>query len=293
MLISIIIINWNTKNQLSDCLKSIYKEKGDLDVEIFVVDNNSSDGSVGMINNDFPNINLIANQENVGFASANNQALRESKGNYILLLNPDTIILPGALKNTITYFENKDNAGIVGCKLLNSDSSIQPSCRRFPSLSSQLLIMLKLHHVFKNAKSLKKYYMSDFDYMENREVDQVMGAFFMVNRNVINKVGLLDEKYWLWFEEVDYCYQTRKAGFKIYFTKEAEIIHHKAESFNQMLAPKKQIAINNSLIHYFKKNGNIFDVIMILICYPLSIVLSFIVYGIEKLKGPIKRDKNI
>ena len=293
MLLSIVIVNWNTKNQLRDCLESINKEKGDLDVEIFVIDNNSSDGSAKMIKNNFPNINLIANQENIGFARANNQGIRESKGVFVLLLNPDTIMLPGTLINAISYFENNDNAGIIGCKLLNPDRSIQPSCRTFPSLLSQIFIMLKLHHVFINTKSLKKYYMTDFDYMESREVDQVMGAFFMIKRKVINKVGFIDEIFWLWFEEVDYCYQTRKAGFKIYFTKDAEIIHRKAESFNQMLAPKKQIAMNNSLIHYFKKNGNIFDVIMILFCYPLSIVLSFIIYGIEKLKGPIKRNKNI
>lgn len=293
MFLSIVIVNWNTKNQLKNCLKSIYKEKGGLEIEIFVVDNNSSDGSARMVKEKFLDVNLIANQENVGFARANNQAIRESSGEYILLLNPDTIILSDALQNTVSFLRQNSKVGIVGCKILNPDKTLQLSVRKFPTLSTQLLIMLKLHHVLKNTGLFKQYYMADFDYMENREVDQVMGAFFMIKCEVIKKVGYLDESFWLWFEEVDYCYQTKKVGYKIFFTKNAEIIHRKAESFNQMLAPKKQIAMNNSLIHYFNKNGNVFDVLMILLFYPLSVVLSFIIYGVEKLKGPIKRDKNV
>lgn len=284
MNLSIIIVNWNTKNLLEKCLESVYKETKDLDFEVFVVDNGSKDGSSEMVEKKFPQVNLIKNRFNVGFAKANNQAIRKSRGEYILLLNPDTIILGNTLKKMVDFLENHPQVGILGPKIINPDGSLQPSSRTFPTLMSQILILLKLHNFFPWLPPIKKYYMLNWDHSETREVDQVMGSCFMIRKKLIDKIGLLDENYWIWFEEVDFCKRAKIAGWEIWFLSDVSIIHHKARAFEQVSPIKKQIQLDRSMLRYFKKFHSKPAYFILLSLCPLSIFLASLVQLISKFK---------
>jgi GT2 family glycosyltransferase len=297
MKLSVVIVNWNTKDLLKQCLESIYKETNNIDFEVFVIDNDSNDKSAEMAeelieSNFFQNLYLIKNKENAGFAKANNQAIKKCKGEFILLLNPDTIILDNALEKCVSYIEQKPKIGILGCQLLNPNKTIQPSCRKFPNLLSQIIILLKIHNIFPNLSPMRKYLMSDFDHKSEKEVDQVMGAFFLVKRSVFDKIGLLDEDFWIWFEEVDFCKRSKNTGFITYFYPRTHIIHYKAASFNQVLGIKKQIRLNNSMLLYFKKHQSLFAYLVILCLYPVSMVLAGIVDLVQKIK-PINKKKDL
>ncbi len=274
MSLSIIIVNWNVKSLLEKCLESIYKKEKNLDFEIFVVDNASSDGSAEMVKEKFPQVKLITNKENKGFAIANNQGIKQAQGEFILLLNPDTEILDNALEKMVNFMRQYSSCGILGCKLLNSDGSLQPSCRAFPSLYSQVIILLKLHNFF--PRLVKKYYMLNCPHHEIREVDQVMGACFLIRKKMIDEIGLLDEGYRVLFEEVDYCKRAKDANWKIYFTPEAKIIHHKGQSFKKQEIVAKQINFNRSLLRYFKKYHFPAPYLMLYFLQPLSLFLAYL-----------------
>lgn len=275
--LSIIIVNWNTKNLLQKCLESIYKTTRKISYEIFVVDNASSDKSALMVEENFKKVKLIKNKENMGFAKANNQAIKQALGRYILLLNPDTLILNNALNKMVEFLETHPKIGILGPQLLNTNGSLQLSCRTFPTLSSQIIILLKLHHIFPNLSPVKKYFMSDWKHDKAKEVDQVMGACFMVRKKVCDQIGLFDEKYWIWFEEVDFCKRAKNKSWKIYFLPQVKILHHQGQSFKQLLSIKKQIKFNNSLLRYFKKHHSLASYLCILSLYPISLSLAALV----------------
>lgn len=272
--------------------------------EIIVIDNASTDGSGEMLKfelakdqyldrfDSIMNTHVIINQKNLGFAKANNQGINKAKGEYILLLNPDTEVLHNCLQKTVNFLRDFKEVGILGCQLLNPDKTIQHSVRSFPSLISQALILLKIHNILPNLKALQDYYLPNFDYNKSQEVDQVMGAYFLINREVLDKIGPLDEKYWIWFEEVDFCKRAKNAGYQIYYFKDAQTIHQKAQAFNQVLGIKKQVYLNNSLLHYFKKFHSIFSFLIILILYPISLLLALIVDFI-KLFIPVKKKKDL
>jgi len=253
--LSIIIVSWNVKELLKKCLASIEKNQGQLDSEIFVIDNASGDGSAKMVKTDFPQIKLIANQTNRGFAAANNQGIKQSQGKYILLLNPDTEILPNALSAMINFMDQNAEIGISGCKLLNPDKTLQFSVRRFPRLKAIILIFLKLAKIWPHNKTLNHYLARDFDYTAAQPVDQVMGAFFLIRQKVIEAIGLLDEKFFIWFEEVDFCRRAKLAGWEVWYYPQAKIIHHGGQSFKQQLTLKKQWQFFQSAFYYFRKYG--------------------------------------
>lgn len=289
--LSIIIVNWNVKDLLEKCLNSIYQKPQNLDFEVFVVDNASRDGSVEMVKKKFPQVKLMANKDNKGFAQANNQAIKEAAGEFILLLNPDTEILNGALAKMVGFMRKRLDCGILGCKLLNSDGTLQPSCRTFPDLYSQIIILLKLHNFF--PKLVKKYYMLDWLHNETKEVDQVMGACFLIRRKVVEEIGLLDEIFWALFEEVDYCKRAKNKNWKIYFTPEAEIIHHKGQSFNQQKVVAKQKNFNRCLIRYFKKHHSKSSWLILYLLQPISIFLTYLVKIYLIMKLPFKKRKHL
>lgn len=304
MLLSIIIVNWNTKELLRKCIQSIMSNAPSFEYEIIVVDNASTDGSAEMLKFELSkdqyldrfdssiNVHVAINQENLGFAKANNQGIKRAKGEYILLLNPDTEVQHNCLQKTVNFLRDFREVGILGCQLLNPDKSIQHSVRKFPSLISQALILLKIHNLFPTLKPLQEYYQTNFDYNQNQEVDQVMGAYFLINRKVLDKIGPLDEKYWIWLEEVDFCKRAKNASFQVYYFKDAQTIHHKAQAFNQVLGIKRQVYLNNSLLHYFYKFHSIFSWLIILILYlpslPIALLVDFI-----KLFIPVKKNKNL
>ena len=280
--VSIIIVNWKVKDLLEACLRSVYKETQGVNFEVFVVDNDSGDGSVEMVKEKFPQVNLTASKDNLGFAKGNNIVAKHAKGRYVLLLNPDTEVLDNAIGKMVEFMDSHPECGISGCKLLNPDLTHQPSVRRFPTFSSQALILLKLHHLFPKTKAMHDYLAEDFDYDKIGEADQVMGAFFMIKREVVEKIGLLDETFWIWFEEVDYCKRAKEAGFKIFYTPEAKIVHHFGQSFKQVYNVQKQKNFNKSLTYYFKKHQPSWQRIIIEILKPISILLAWLVYLVKK-----------
>ncbi len=275
--LSVIIVNWNVQELLKKCLASIERTTKNLSHEVFVIDNGSSDGSADMVRKQFPSVNLIALDRTIGFAEANDQAIQKAQGEFVLLLNPDTEIMEGALTTTIRFMKEKPQCGIAGCKLLNTDKTLQPSVRRFPTLAAMAFIFLKMHHVAPNHPALKKYFAKDFDYEQEQTVDQVMGAFFMVRKKVFDAIGLLDKDYYIWFEEVDFCKRAKNKNWQVYYTPRATIVHHKAKSFVQQSAVRKQIWFNDSAIRYFIKHDTPASALALLALYPISIVLALIV----------------
>lgn len=253
--LSVIIVSWNVRALLEKCLFSVFNPPvGGQDFEIFVVDNNSTDGSAEMVREKFPQVKLISNKENRGFAVANNQAIKKAKGDFVLLLNPDTEILDNALEKMVDFMKNHLDCGIAGCQILNPDKTVQPSVRMFPDLFTCSLMVLKLHHFKPIFSLLGRYFAKDFDYSKTQPVEQVMGAFFMIRKEVIEKIGLLDEGYYLWFEEVDYCRRLlKKTDYKIYYTPVAQVIHYGGQSFKQVMTLKKQWLFYKSMMRYFRK----------------------------------------
>jgi len=280
--LSIIIVSWRVRELLSQCLRSIYANSEGLELEVFVVDNDSQDGTVEMVHNQFPQARLLANKVNQGFAKANNQGIRLARGRYVLVLNPDTRILPSAFRSMFKFMDSHPHYGLAGCKLLNSDETLQPSVRRFPTFWDQFLLLFKVPHLLPNLPVFKKYLARDFDYDEPSEVDQVMGAFFWLRQEVLEKIGLLDEGFWIWFEEVDYCRRLRQAGWKIGYNPDTEIIHHFGQSFRQRLSVDRQKIFNRSLARYFKKHHSRLAWIGIQIARPFSLALEWVYQLISK-----------
>ena len=273
--ISIIIVNWKVRLLLKKCLDSILKYKDDLDIEIFVIDNDSKDGSPKMITTNYPEVNMIALKSNYGFAKANNLGLKRAKGKYLLLLNPDTEITKDFFKKVIKYLDKHTDIGILGPQILNPDKSKQDSVRRFPTFFSQILVLLKLKNILSNNKFLTHYLHKSFDYNKIQKVDQVMGAAFFIRRSVLEKIGLLDENFFIWFEEVDYCKRANKFGFVVKYFSEANIIHKGGASFNKQSVIKNQMIFNKSLLRYFKKHKSFIEYLFLLFLIPLNLFLTY------------------
>lgn len=223
---SIIIVNFNGKHFLKPCLDSIKAESAQFVVEVYVVDNNSTDGSCEFVKEKFPWVRLICNEENVGFAYANNQAIDLSSGRYIFLLNPDTILTPGSLKTIIEEMNKHADTGGASCKLLNSDGSLQFSIGTFPDLLSHIMQCLFLHRLFRRSKRAGHLILDKNYYRKLQEIDWAFGAALMVRRWVIEKIGKLDDRYFFGSEEQDLCYRIKQAGWKILYIPSAEIVHH-------------------------------------------------------------------
>lgn len=228
-ILDVIIVSYNVAHLLEDCLGSLLSEKG-VDMVITVVDNNSSDGTVAMVRKKFPQANLVASRENLGFSAANNLALKGSRSKYVLLLNPDTKVLPGAVKKMVDYMEANREVGALGPKLLNPDGSLQYSARTFPSLTTQFLESTYLFRIFPQSRFFGQYFMSYWDHGQERKVDWVSGAALMVRGEAIEKIGLLDEGFFMYSEEVDWCYRIKRAGYEVVYFPRAEIIHYDARS---------------------------------------------------------------
>lgn len=223
MVLSIIIVNWNTRELLRRCLESVQAETT-VRHEVFVVDNASCDGSPEMVASDFPEVHLLSNDENRGFAAANNQALAKAAGHYCLLLNSDTVVLDHALDRLVGYLDRHLEAGAVACKLLNADGTLQPSAHNFYSTFGSL-VENRLVERFWKKRSARTSFLSFWDHSRTRRVDWVTGACLMVRRQVIDAVGLLDEGFFMYGEEVDWQYRMRQAGFEVHFFHEPAIIH--------------------------------------------------------------------
>jgi len=250
--LSIIIVNWNTKDLLIPCLTSIPRMMQGFKMEIFVIDNDSRDGSVSEVKKTFPFVYLIENEKNLGFAKAANQGLKKASGEYALLLNPDTRLKGETIERLISFMDQHLEAGLVGAQLLNADGSKQNSIANFPSLATELLNKSLLRWLFP-----KSFPGKEEDYSEPIEVESVIGACMMVRREAMDQVGLLDEHYFLFLEETDWCYRMKKAGWKVYHVPQAEVYHFQGKSAERE-KERARVEYFRSRYHFFRKNrGNL------------------------------------
>ena len=231
MMLSIIIVNYNVEHFLHQCLKSIEKATKTIETEIFVVDNNSIDNSVNMLRKSFSYVNLILNNENQGFSKANNQAIKQANGKYILLLNPDTILQENTLVETISFLENNQNAGALGVKMIDGNGSFLPESKRsLPTPSIAFYKIFGLSNLFPKSKKFGQYHLNYIDENEICEIDVISGAFFMMRRKIIKEIGMLDETFFMYGEDIDLSYRIQKAGYKNFYFPKTSIIHYKGES---------------------------------------------------------------
>lgn len=277
--LSVIIVSWKVRERLEENLQALYKSQGDFSWELYVVDNNSEDGTVEMIKNKFPQVKLIANSENLGFAKANNLALRVARGDFVLLLNPDMKVRPETLKAMLDFMKAKPAAAVASCKLVDGKGNIIQHVRRFPKLRDQIIIILKLPHLFPNL--IKRYLNTDFDYERAAKVDSVRGSFFVIRRG--NYSLLLDERYFIWFEEVDFCRQVYARGQEVWYNPAAECLDYVGQSFKKVPRGLTQKYFSESMIKYFQKWEPESQAKVLKIVWPLGKFLAFIFGG---LRGP-------
>jgi GT2 family glycosyltransferase len=218
---------------------------------MLVVDNASADGSAEMVRECFPQARLLVNEENVGFARANNQAFRQANGRYVLLLNPDTRLLPDALAQLVDFMDSEPGAGAAGSRLLNPDGSLQPSCTPAPTLSREWWYLFHLDRLWPYSR----YPMRRWDVQQSREVDVVQGAAMIVRRDVLAQIGLMDEGYFMYSEEVDLCDRVRAAGWRIYWVPQSQVIHYGGQSTRQAAREMFLRLYEGKLLYFRKRHG--------------------------------------
>ncbi len=245
MKLSIIIVNYNVKAFLQQALESIIKATQGIESEIFVVDNHSVDGSVELVSNHFPQVKLMANSINYGFAKANNQALQQATGEFVWLLNPDTLVQEDTAEKLIATMQADSKIGMLGCKILNDDGSLQLACRRsFPTPWVAFTKLLGLANIFPRSKWFGKYNLTHLDPDHAYEVEAISGSCMFVRRDALDEVGHLDETYFMYGEDLDWCFRFGQAGWKVFYTPETSIIHYKGES--------SKVAAWDSMTHFYR-----------------------------------------
>jgi len=251
--LSICIVSYNVREYLEKCLVSVYQTLGDLNAEVLLVDNASKDGSLEMVKERFPQVRTFPQEKNLGFAAANNVALEASEGQYLILLNPDTECRENSLSELIAYLEQHPDCGIVGPKLLNEDGSIQNGLRQFPSP----LTVFARHTLLKRlpffTHRIDQFHMRHFNLKNSADVDQVSGAAMMFSRVTMEKIGMLDESFFIFFEEVDYCRRARNLGLKVHYHTACEIVHFGGKSRDQINS-KARIIYMESQLKYLRKH---------------------------------------
>ncbi len=280
--LSIIIVSWNVKEKLRENLKALYESKTSFVFDVYVVDNNSEDGTDDMIKQEFPQVFLIENNVNFGFGRANNQVLRQIETKYALLLNPDMKVKPDTLQKQVDWMEKNPQAAVASCKLIDEKGGVIKHVRRFPKFSDQAAIVLKLPHFFPGV--LRKYILEDFDYTQAQKVDSVRGGFFMINLEKIKDLKMFlartlpefDDRYFLWFEEVDYCRQIYKSGGDVWYAPDAECVDFIGQSFSQLPRGQAQKYFRDSQIKYFKKWQPAWQWLILKALWPMGRMMAII-----------------
>jgi O-antigen biosynthesis protein len=270
--ISVIIVNYNVKYFLEQCLYSVFKALKGIDGEVFVVDNNSVDGSVAVVKEKFPQVKLIENHQNTGFSVANNQAIKLASGKYVLLLNPDTIVQEDTFSKVIAFMETHPDAGGLGIKMLDGKGNFLPESKRgLPTPAVAFYKIFGLSKLFPNSKRFGQYHLTFLDKNQNHQVDILSGAFMLMRKSVLDKIGLLDETFFMYGEDVDLSYRITQAGYKNYYFAESSIIHYKGEStkkssVNYVIVFYKAMAIFAKK-HFSNKGAGVFITLIYLAIY--------------------------
>ena len=255
MKLSVIIVNYNVKYHLEQCIRSVQKASEGVSADIWVVDNASSDGSMDYLQPLFPDIHFISNTENVGYSRANNQAIRESKGEYVLLLNPDTIVAEDTLKGCVDFLDAHPKVGATGVRMLNADGTFAPESRRgLPTPFTSFCKMTGLSALFPKSRTFGKYYMKYLDADEANPIEVISGAFNMLRRKALDEVGLLDEKFFMYGEDIDLSYRMLLGGWQNYYIPYS-ILHYKGESTQKSSFRYVHVFYNAMLIFFNKHFG--------------------------------------
>jgi len=255
MNLSIVIVNWNTREMLRDCLASVLAGGKPDDTEIIVVDNASADGSPEMVEADFPSVILIRNTENRGFAAANNQGFDVAKGRYVLLLNSDTLVHGCVLEDSVTYMESHPDVGAMGCRVLNTDGTVQLTCSQFPTLFNLLLLTSGLWKL-PWPRFLGKYQMTHWRRDDERDVDVISGCYLMVRDSALAGTGGLDEDFFFFGEETDWCRRLADDGWKLRFAPVGEITHFGGGSVRR-LNHVRDLMLSNATVRLHRKHGGV------------------------------------
>ncbi|WP_160044160.1 glycosyltransferase family 2 protein [Paenibacillus sp. USDA918EY] len=229
--LSILIVNYNTCQLTTDCLRSVFASETAYEYEVIVIDNHSSDGSVASIREEFPNVTLIANTENTGFAKANNQGMAAAKGRYVLLLNSDTVVQKETLQTMLAFMDEHPKVGASGCKVILPDGSLDKACKRgFPTPSASFYYAFGFSKLFPDKPKFNQYQLGHLDPDQEYPVDCLVGAFMLVRRETIEQIGGLDETFFMYGEDIDWCYRIKQAGWDIHYYPKTQIVHYKGGS---------------------------------------------------------------
>jgi GT2 family glycosyltransferase len=250
---SVIIVSWNAKNYLSECLQSLNEYTFTYNTEIIVVDNASTDGSPSMVQKEFPHVNLIINEYNYGFAKGNNIGINQSKGTYLFLINSDVFVKDGCIEKMIAYMDVHPDIGILGPKILDQCGKTQRSCMELPSLWNTFYSAFGLHNIFGEFQFFRGEMMTYWSHNTIRQVDIINGCFWMVRKEALDEVGLLDEQFFIYSEDKDWCKRFHETGWDVVFYPEAEAIHYGgASSANAPI--RFEVEMQKANLQYWKKH---------------------------------------
>jgi len=273
VLLSVVIVSWNSKDVLKDLLSSLLLYKDDFKLDIVVVDNNSSDESVSMLKENFPFVRAIENKNNLGFAKANNQGVKQAQAEKVLLINPDTQIRAGTLKKLVDFLDENDAAGIVGPKILDSKAKVQKECaRNFPGPFTEFLQQAEF------LDRLSGYYLKDEEYHSVKKVPCISGACMMLRKKIFLETGGFDERFFMYGEDMDICFQAQKRGFEVWYLPDAEIVHLGGISTGQKL----RLESCKSMALFLAKNRGIFESFLyrslLFVCLSLFVLRALFFY---------------
>lgn len=270
-------VTWNSSDYIIEQINSVHSGCQKISYEQLIADNASSDGTVAKIRQKFPDLYLEQYKINRGFSRATNSLLKQAKGDYILLLNPDMKVLPGTLDTILEYAKQNPTAGVIGCRLIDQDGNFnsRTAPRRFPHLRDQLVILFKLHHVY--SKLLENYLWKDFDDSKEQNVDSLQGSFMLIRRDLIKKLGdkIFDERYFIWFEDVDLCREAVQKGFEVRYTPVVNCLDYAGKSFAKQPLLWKQRVLTRSMSWYFRKWEPFYIWVWFYLLRPFVVVASW------------------
>ena len=277
--LSVCIVTFQNRDCIGDCLRSLRaasQRSGDVNLETIVVDNASADGTAERVRSEFPEVQLVARRANSGFAAANNEALRRATGEFLLLLNPDTVAPSGALEQMARFMADRPELGVVGCRLAGPDGSVQHSVRAFPTFRSALYQFTACRYAGLFRKAYDAYRRKRFDYARTSECDSVMGAAFLTRRDMTDAIGFLDERYFMYYEEVDFCKRVKDAGRTVCFFADATVTHLGGQSAHH---ERRLVHVSRmrSLMRYFGRHrGRGATTLYKLVFVPLALMRALL-----------------
>lgn len=249
--LAVLVVSWNVRDLLIQNIEALLASEGSITAELIVIDNASKDGTVADVRAHFPSVRVIANTYNAGFSLANTQGMIAMHSRHCLLLNPDMRVESDSLQKTVEYLDTHSEVGVVGARLTSTDGAIVPHVRRFPTFATQLAILLKLPHLFPGV--VDHYLAKDFDYSAEQAVDSIRGSYFAIHERALERCGGLDTRYFIWFEEVDYCKQVAEQGMKVVYVPTIHATDFVGRSFSQRESFWKQQHFTRSMVQYFDK----------------------------------------